>query len=178
MTKPTGKPRGPRPRQGPRLQKRPAHRPTPEFWRDPARVHFALALAWVSGGQSMRRALSKAAIGQRLFPVIPGRADLAKINGQRQRALRKKSPDPDPLSTLLGVTPRPGDLSIANRIRGWEIKLKAYRRDPVVDAWLSLMAGYLYSRLQQWPPPSATEVTAAAARFEALVKNAPDRITA
>jgi hypothetical protein len=178
MTEPTGAQRGRPPKQGPKLPKRAAHRPTPNFWRDPARIHFALALAYVAGGQSMRRALSKAAIGQRLFPVIPEGVDLAKINRQRQRALKSKSPDPDPLSTLLCMTRRPGDLSLVNRIRGWEIKLKAYRRDPVVDAWLSLMAGFLCSRLQRLPPMSATEAAAAGARFEALVKTAVDRISA
>jgi hypothetical protein len=67
---------------------------------------------------------------------------------------------------------RPGDISLANRIRGSDIKLKAYRRDPKVDAWLSIMAGFLCARLQTWPPVTQAEVAAMGAKVEEWVKTA------
>lgn len=198
MTKPTGRPRGRPPK--PRKPKGPAHRPTPNFWRDRDRLHYAFALHLVARGESMRRALFKAAMGQRLWPfrrpqdkpksepkagdpltyrglwVYPEPKDLARINRERRRAPRDKPLGH--LSVLACMPPRPGDISLVNRIRGWEIKLKAYRRDPIIEAWLSIMAGFFCSRLQWLPPMSSIEAAAMGARVEAWVKTAADRISA
>lgn len=137
----------------------------------------------------MRRALFKAAAGQRLSPsrrsdgepyrglwVFPEPKELAIINRERRRAPRDK---PLGLFSVLACMPRrQGDNLLADRVRGWEIKLKAYRRDPIVDAWLSIMAGFLCARLQRLPPMASIEAAAMGAQVEAWVKAAADRNTA
>jgi hypothetical protein len=200
VTKPIPrKSRGRPPKHGPKLPARPAHRPTPDFWRDPDRLLFAHELMMIARGESKRRALLKSAAGQRLTPPrrpedepeselgpndpltyrgiwFPEPGAIEEINRKRRRARRDKPIRAE--DVLLCMPPRRGGIAPANRIRGWDIKLKSYRRDPVVEAWLSIMAGFLYSRLQRLPPLSSIEAAAMGARVEALVKTAADRISA
>ncbi len=150
MTKPSGKPRGRPPKQGPKLPARPANRPPLDFWRDPENRHLlAYYKALVLRGRTHRQALILVATAKKALKE-PSRITLELLTPeefQDENEKRKGKTDIvegrrirwKPLTGREGLWDRTHTTTdgVASGIRK---QLRLAERDPAVADWLRIMA--------------------------------------
>jgi hypothetical protein len=167
VTEPTGKQKGRPPKAGPR---RPAHRPSLNFWRDPDRHLSAYYMALVRRGRSHRRALILVALAKKAMKER-SRITLEVLTPEEFRTEneRRKGKTAIIEGRRLRWKPIESHMLLRDRTHmttdgvasGIRKKLRLAQRDPAVADWLSAMAN-------QFAILDAMPASPAAAWFERL----------